>query len=265
MNQDKDDQIIKKRLIELARTSYEKGIDMYSDFLGLAEQTLFFRSLHELPPISYSCFGGTQNAERFCICFYGSADSRSVTLIETNEEEKEAYPISCIKISQSSVKYSDNLTHRDYLGAILNLGVNRSKIGDLFVLDNLAYVFCSNSIAQFLCNELISVKHTLVHCEIVVPDREALAPTLQTITRTVPSLRLDALIAVAFSNSRSSMSSYIDAEKVYINGRVITKPGTLVNLGDIVSVRGCGRFCLGEIVSTTKKGRIAVVIKKYTS
>lgn len=265
MNTEKEDQIIKKRLIDSAHMAYEKGIDIYTDFLGLAEQNLFFQLGHELPPISYSLYGGTDHAERICICYHGSLETGTLSRIEASEEAQTNFPIACVEISQPSAKYSSALSHRDYLGAILNLGISRSKIGDIFIQNSSAYVFCTNSISTFLCNELLMVKHTAVHCEIVIPDRGALAPTLQYITRTVPSLRLDALIAAAFASSRSSMTDYIDAGKVFINGRVVTKAGTLVDEEDIVSVRGCGRFSLGEVKNTTKKGRIAVVINKYIS
>ena len=92
-----------------------------------------------------------------------------------------------------------------------------------------------------------------------------LAPSLQQITGTVPSLRLDALIATAFQTSRSKLAEVIAAGRVFINGKAVTKAGTELKSGDVVSVRGKGRFYLDEVKNTTKKGRTVVVIQKYTS
>lgn len=265
MKNEKDEQIFKKRLIETAFLAYERGIAVTSDFLGLAEQNLFYEIKRELPAVFYTCYGGVPGAERFCIRFDGTVPAEALTETELLPEIQAEYPISCIRISPSAVKYSEKLSHRDYLGSLLSLGVNRSKIGDICLKAPDAYVFCTNGIAEFLCNEWISVRHTQIHCETVVPDIEALAPTLQEITSTVPSLRLDALIAAAFQTSRSAMTEFIDSGRVFINGKVTTKAGAQIEEKDIVSVRGKGRFFLDEIKNTTKKGRIAVVIQKYIS
>ena len=168
-----------------------------------------------------------------------------------------------ISITPHALKYAEQLTHRDYLGAILNMGIARSKIGDIFLKDTGAYVFCTSSIAGFICNELYSVKHTLVHCEIIIPSEDELKPKFKEITSTVASLRLDAFLSVAFNCSRSSLTAYIDGGKTFINGKLVTKAAALLKETDIVSVRGKGRFIVSEIKNTTKKGRIVVAIQKY--
>ena len=261
MNIEKEELIIKKKLLESAQLAFEKEIVMYTDFLGLAEQNLFYTSLKDFPPVSYSCYGGVDGTERYMIAFDGR--ERVSGLKKTEAEEYYLFPIVCLGITSSSLKYSEPLTHRDYLGALLHLGITRSKIGDIFIKDGCAYVFCTEGIAEFICKELCTVKHTLVHCEITIPDAEKLRPELKEITGTVASLRLDAFLSVAFQGSRSSLSSMIDAGKTYVNGRLATKAGMTLDEGDVVSVRGKGRFCVSEIKNLTKKGRIVVTINKY--
>ncbi|MGN0505549.1 MAG: YlmH/Sll1252 family protein [Lachnospiraceae bacterium] len=264
MKSEKDELIFKRKLIEAAKLAYECGIAVTSDFLGLAEQNLFHEIQRELPAVGYTCFGGVPGAERFCIRFDGTVAVSGLTQLELTEEIAAEYPISCIRVSPSAPKYSEELSHRDYLGSLLSLGVNRSKTGDIYLRGEIAFVFCTDNMADFLCREWLQVKHTQIHCETVVPDSEALlAPTLQEITGTVPSLRLDALIAAAFQTSRSSLTNYIEAGKVFINGRMIMKPGVEIKEKDVVSIRGKGRFFLDEVRNTTKKGRIVVVIQKY--
>lgn len=263
MNTEKEELIFKKRLLESAQLAYQKEIVIYTDFLGLAEQNLFYTSIKDFPAVSYSCFGGTKEAERFCIAFDGREPVPALT--KTEPEEYYLFPIVCVQISPSAGKYSGVLTHRDYLGAMLHLGINRSKIGDIYIKDQSAYVFCTEVIGDFLCRELVTVKHDQVHCELVTPEEEILRPVLKEISSTVASLRLDAFLSVAFQTSRSSITGFIDAGKTFVNGKLSTKAGQQLSEGDIVSVRGKGRFVVSEIKNITKKGRIVVTINKYVS
>lgn len=263
MNQEKEILFTKKRILECAQLAYQKEILVYTDFLGLAEQNLFYSSIKEFPAVTYSCYGGTKEAERFCIAFDGREMVSHLT--QSIIEDYDLFPIVCICISPSNIKYSETLTHRDYLGALLHLGITRNKLGDIYIKDKKAYLFCIESIADFLCKELCTVKHTLVSCEIITPEEEFLKPVFQEITNTVASLRLDSFLSIAFQTSRSSITSYIDAEKTYINGRLVTKASAQLKEDDIVSVRGKGRFSVKEIKNTTKKGRIVVTINKYVS
>ena len=263
MNTEKEELFTKKRLLESAQLAYQKEIVVYTDFLGLAEQNLFYSSAKEFPAVSYSCYGGITGTERFCIAF----DGREAVpgLKQTTAEEYYLFPIVCICITPSSLKFSEKLTHRDFLGALLHLGIIRSKIGDIYVKEKHAYVFCTESIAEFICKELCTVKHTMVYCEISAPEEDDLSPEFKEISSTVASLRLDAFLSVAFQTSRSSLTAFIDGGKTYVNGRLAVKAGMQLEEGDIVSVRGKGRFIVNEIKNMTKKGRIVVSINKYVS
>lgn len=263
MNTEKEELITKRKLIESAQLAFQKEIVVYTDFLGLAEQNLFFSSLREFPAVSYSCYGGTNDAERFCIAFDGRTTVPAIRQAEAQEQY--LFPIVCINVTPSSLRYGEVLTHRDYLGALLHLGIVRAKIGDIYIKEKNAYVFCTKTIADFICQELCTVKHTLVHCELVTPAKDLLRPELKELTGTVASLRLDAFLSIAFQGSRSSLTAYIEGARTYINGRLTTKAGTLLKEGDIVSVRGMGRFAVSEIKNMTKKGRIVVTIHKYIS
>lgn len=265
MNADKEEQLTKKRLWELAQTAAQKGINLYSDFLSLSEQAMFQELIGKLPPVLYALYGGTKEAERVCVGFLGSQPTIKAQKAALSPEEDAGFPIVCLKISVTDSRYAEHLSHRDYLGALLHLGISRSKLGDLYIKKEGAYLFCMASMKEFLCNELLQVKHTLVHCEEVIPEKETLAPTLHEFSGTVPSLRLDAILATAFSASRSSLLAYIEAGKVFINGRLVTKPGTAVEEEDLLTVRGLGKAKLARINNTTKKGRISVLIQKYVS
>ena len=168
-----------------------------------------------------------------------------------------------LKIAPLQKKFSEKLSHRDYLGSILNLGIERCKLGDILVEEDYALVFVHNSMEQFLMEELTRIRHTSVMVSVEELQDVSYKPTVKEISGTVSSLRLDSLLALAFSSSRSKLVAYIEAGKVFVNGKLITSNGYQMKENDIVSVRGLGRFQYIETLSQTKKGRYYVTIHLY--
>nr|WP_177298307.1 YlmH/Sll1252 family protein [uncultured Blautia sp.] len=248
---EKDDFFI-KRIRELANLSYQRDIVTFSDFLNLNEQNLVKSQAAHLPGVIMESFGGYDQAERQMIAFHPDA------LVFSWE-----YPVCCLKIQPRAVKFSETLSHRDYLGTILGLGVERSVIGDILVQEHVAWVFCHKKIADFLIENLCRVRHTTVFAALVEDPQELPAPEFELVSGTCSSIRLDALIAVAFQASRSSMVSFIEGGQVFVNGKLITSNGYEPREGDIVSVRGKGRFLFEGTSGKTRKGRISVRLQKY--
>ena len=249
---DKDDFLL-KRIRELANLSYQREIVTFTDFLNLNEQNMLHtQKLHE-NGVQVKLFGGYDHAERQVAAFYPD------TLGFYWE-----YPIDCLNISPKALRFSEELGHRDYLGAILNLGVDRSVVGDILIKDNQAWFFCLHKMSDFFIENLISVRHTTVLTERVAQAEQIPEPQFQSINGTCASVRLDALIALAFQTSRSSMVSFIEGGLVFVNGKLITSNGYEPKEGDIISVRGKGRFIFDGISRQTKKGRLGVRLRKYT-
>lgn len=247
------DEKFKKRILELGRTAYHRNIVTFSDFLDLNEQNMVHSLNMKNEGFKMKLYGGYDMSERQMIAFLSDALSYHWE-----------YPIRCLHIQPKSLKFSDKLTHRDYLGALLNLGVLRSKIGDIIVNeDNSAYVFCEEKIADFFMQELCRIKHTVVIIEEVYNIEQHISHKEELMAGTVSSVRLDSIIALAFQNSRSSMIAFIEAGKVFVNGKMITSNGYTLKDDDIVSVRGKGKFRFGGIENTTKKGRNVVKIYRY--
>jgi len=224
-------------------------------FLNLHEQNLFYGIKNELPNIRYITGGGYSDAERKMLCFCGDYNI-------DNENDIE-YPISCLHITPKNPKFSDKLTHRDILGAVLNLGIERSKIGDIIAENNEAYLFCCSSIYDFIINQLNRIKHTIV-CASLIDIRDFhYEPKLKPVSGTVSSVRLDSILAVAFNGSRSSLSGLITGGKVFVNGKNILSNSYNLKENDIVSVRGYGRFIFAGVINQTKKGRYLVKVLLY--
>ncbi len=241
-----------KRIRELANLSYQRDIVTFSDFLNLNEQNMVSSLKQQFPQVVMETFGGYDNAERQMVAFHPDA------LAFTWE-----YPIDCLKIEPKAIKFSENLSHRDYMGALLNLGVDRSVIGDIIVQEKAAWFFCQSKMTEFFLENLCRVRHTNILITKVNDPEEFPHPNLESINGTCASVRLDSLIALAFKASRSSMVSYIESGQVFVNGKLITSNGYEPKEGDIVSVRGKGRFIFDGVSHQTKKGRYGVRILLY--
>jgi RNA-binding protein YlmH len=252
MNIDKEEQIFQKRVLELSRIAYNKGICTYTDFLNLNEINLFYTIKHEIPDIKYELFGGYEGAERKVICFYGEDSVKAFSSYMT-----------CIRILPLNKKFSDDLNHRDFLGAILNLGIERNTIGDILVKEKEGFVFCENVMSNFIIDNLSKVKHTNVHCEILNEDAPDIQPTFQEIRGTVSSQRLDSIISLALNSSRSSILGLIAGGKVFVDGRLVESNSYMLKENETVSVRGHGKFIYKEMQNQTKKGRYYVTLLKY--
>lgn len=243
----------KKRICELSRIAYERDIVTFSDFLDLNEQNMV-HSLSGLEQgITLQWYGGYEMSERQMIAFLPDALSYEWD-----------FPLCCMHIQPKSLKYSEPLTHRDYLGALLNLGIDRRKIGDILIQEDFsAYVFCEDRISNYILDELCRIKHTSVVPQIVQEYEGQVTRKEEAITGTVASVRLDSIIALAFGVSRSSMVSFIEGGKVFVNGKLITSGGYTLDEGDVISVRGKGKFRFGKTQYKTKKGRYSVCIYRY--
>ncbi len=274
----REEELLAKRLLELSRQSFHRGIITYTEFLNLNEQSI----LHTLPKNSlytgYVLFGGYDSAERQMAAFLPeealSLRGRNQHGFSDFSDGKEDIRISpdavffvdkmaVLRISPSHEKFADQLTHRDYLGAVMNLGLERGKIGDILIDDPDALIFIDAKLKDFIREDLTRIRHTSVLVSEEDWDHFQYTQRVQEIKGTVSSVRLDTLLPLAFSSSRSKLTGLIEAGRVFANGRLTTSNGYQVREQDIISVRGMGKFKYVERLSVTKKNRIYVRIHKY--
>ena len=249
---EKEELLFRKRMGELARICYERDVPVHTDFLTLNEQTIFLSLVPSLPPARFELAGGYEAAERKIVCF-----------LPSYEERLQEPPFSCLLAEPVNQKFAQELTHRDYLGALMNLGIQRSKIGDILIDGKRCYIFCMEDMADYLCRELHSVSRTNLTLSKIPVQEQTVAPKFQRISGSVASLRLDCVLALAWKSSRSKMTPYIEGEKVYVNGRQVLSNSYVLKAGDIVSVRGLGKFAYRGVETETKKGRLFIALDRY--
>ncbi|HIU66562.1 MAG TPA: RNA-binding protein [Candidatus Caccomorpha excrementavium] len=256
MNIEKEEQLFKKRMTELERLAEKRYCPVYSDFLNMNEISMLLSMNQELSRIPLTLFGGYEEAERKIACFHGGEP-------DGEDRMRTDFPITCLRIRPVNAKFSDALTHRDYLGAVLNLGIERGKTGDIIIREDAAFLFCCRGIAPFIRENLIQVKHTAVRAEEGDFEQSDIHPEYREIKGTVSSVRLDSLISLAFGISRGGSADYIDAGKVFVNGRISLSGSRPLKEGDVISVRGLGRFIFSASGGVSRKGRLGVTLSKY--
>ena len=248
----REEQQLEKHFRDLARTAYQRGIAVFSDFLNLNELNIFQSLRGEFSYLETETFGGYELAERQIAIFRPEAPVFYAD-----------YPVKCLKITPLNAKFAEDLNHRDYLGAVLNLGIDRACLGDILVEEDAAYLFCLERMADFIRDNLIRIRHTSVYVEQVEAENFHYEPKYKEVSGTVASVRVDKLLALAFNASRSSLTGLIEGGKVFVNGKLVTSNGYEPKEGDLISVRGMGRFRFRETGGQSKKGREYVILWRY--
>ncbi len=250
---DKEDLLLQKRFAELANRSYSQNMFTFTDFLSLPELDLFYQNEPQLRYAGVTVFGGTKEADRKMIRF-GNAD-------ELGYEEE--FPIVCIVIEPIIEKFGEMLNHRDYLGALMNLGIEREKLGDIFIKGKTGYVFCLQRIAEYILENLTQVRHTHVKLRILDTKEEFIQKEIESIDVLTASERIDGVVSKIYNFSRSQSVELFRAKKIYVNSRLCENNSYVLKPLDVVSVRGYGKFVYNGVGYETKKGKLSVKIGIY--
>ena len=242
-----------KRWTELAQRAYSRCCYTYTEFLSLAEQDALSRLPKSAQSASWQLWGGYEEAERKLACF-GSIELCSY---------EEAPPLSFVLISPVDRRFGEELGHRDYLGALLSLGLRRQVLGDIIVQDKQAYLICLEHVAPFIQEQLTQVRHTAVRCSLATELPRSLSRQPELSQVLVASERLDGLVAAVYHLSRSASQQLITQGRVFINDRECSSADATLCPGDRVSVRGQGRFIYEGIDRNTRKGRLRVGVRIF--
>ncbi len=247
-----EEELLAGHFADLAAACYEKGRYTYTDFLGLLEYNAFLSASRDFSYVPYTVFGGAEGCERVMVRF---GDEESLGYAAD-------FPIACLKIAPLSPKFAEPISHRDCLGALMNLGVKRECLGDIVKTEGGMLLFCQEKIAPYLCESLTRVRHTDVRLS-PCPPPSAVYTETEEVRVSVASLRADGVIAHVFSLSRSDAADLFAARRVFINGRLYESGSRDLHAGDLVTARGLGRFRFGGEVGTSKKGKTIVCIEKF--
>lgn len=240
------------KLAELAETVQKSRKFRLSGFLDPYGQEIAETVAANYSGLKVDFAGGYRGAER----------ARAVFLHEDFPGTVTDYEIDCLEAKWNG--QFARLSHRDVLGALMSLGIERDRLGDLLVTADAVKIVCDSKMADYILLNLAQIGAVGVSCERValedIPPKEE---RCKEIRATVASLRVDSIVASGFGSSRSRAAADIAADKLKLNWQPVKNASRMVKAGDVLSMRGRGRLEVAEVCGTTKKGRTVVVLKRY--
>lgn len=202
----------------------------------------------------------TYKIKSFTNGIFKDADRRMISF--SSYEEPIIYPINLLKISNNS-KFCTP-AHKDYLGAIMSLGIKREKLGDLIIRDKICYAPVCSDISNYIINNLNNISNC--PCDVSeydytsqeLPERKFLEKVIIS-----TSLRLDGMVSAICNVSRNNSVELISSGKILVNYFQGLKKDKVIKSNDIITIRGYGKFKVAEIIGSTHKDRLKVAIKQY--
>lgn len=250
MERRSDPSLLETRFRDLVRLCAAGGRVRFSSFLDERE-ALEARALVQREKNGNVLFwGGYSEAERVMLGVFPD-------FIRPDAAE---FPIDPVTVA---FRKCDRLTHRDFLGALLRTGIERSALGDLLVEEGRCVFFCRREISDFLLLQISKIGSTGVRILRGADEPLPEARRYQEWDAVIASARLDCAAAAVASASREKASAMIRSGLVQLNHETVVSPSEEVREGDTISVRGKGRFALDQIGPVTKKGRLVLRGRKY--
>jgi RNA-binding protein YlmH len=247
----REDRLFVSKIIDQAILSLKYYEVRFTNYLDPYQQKVVSAKLDRISDLCMGLSNEYEQAERRIVSFFP----------DYMASEDIQYPFSVLQISGKNL---DRLSHRDFLGAILSLGIKREKIGDILITNDESYIFAMDDIASYIIMNLNKVANTCISIEeksinnIKIPEKKH-----KEIQSTVASLRLDAVLSTALAVSRTKVLPLIQSEKVNVNWECIGSPSFMLKEGDVISVRGQGRMVLDRVGGLTRKGRISITVKRF--
>lgn len=253
-----EDKILIAQILDKIEFSKQREKLEYTDFLDMYQISLVKSFLKKIEFEHYTLYGGFEESERKILIIY--PEKYNMSMIEKNYSKI----IKAIRIllgDDEKGKYA----HRNYLSGIIKVGMKREKVGDIIVSDDGADILVKAETAETLKQELGTLtRFENSKIEIIdISDLRKQEIKLEELSIIVPSLRLDNFVSDLARTSRSKAVQIIDSERVFINGQNEKKASKQVKLGDVITIRGKGRFVVKEFSGSTRSGRTVVKIEKY--
>lgn len=255
-----EDRLLVSKLLDKIEFVEKKNSVENTDFLDIHQRGILEKVLKTIKYKNYIIYGGYENAERTMIIMY---PEKLETVFENNyfDYNNIVQIIRIILPNEMRGKYN----HRDYLGAIVKVGIKREKVGDIIVSLDGAEIITTKEMIEYLKSSLGELtrfsKSTFeIH---KLEELNIAPPKIEIMNIIIPSMRMDSIVSEIIRTSRSKAMEFINSERVFINSELVTKNAKILKENDMITVRGKGRFKISKILNSTKKGNLVVEIEKY--
>ena len=227
-----------------------RGRPAYLGFLDEGGRAVLSEALSRRRDVSFAFWGGFPEAERAMLGLFP----------DYMEADAQAFPIKAVTFS---FRPADKPGHRDFLGAMLGLGVERSVVGDILIGEGRCVAFVKAELAPYFAENLPKIGRVGVKARLGAEEPLPVGHTCKEIKGVAASSRLDCLTALAARISREKAASMVVLGLVQVNHREICSPSARVAEGDVLSIRGHGKYIIDRLGPLTQKGRLSVQCRKY--
>lgn len=244
------------KIIDKYEFSKTKNKITYTDFLNISEISVVKNVLKEEKIQNYIIYGGKEETDRSLVIFYPEKFSKE--MVEKNFEK--IFEVIRIKLP-NNIKYE----HREFLSGIMKLGIVREKFGDIIVTDFGADIIVLAEISKILSNDLKTLTR-FRKSEITIESINELSQIeteFEDINIIVSSIRLDNFVAELANCSRNNSEEIINEGRVFINSINEFKPSKKININNVITIRGKGKFIFDGIEKETRSGRYLLNLRKY--
>lgn len=228
----------------------------FTDFLGLMEKSKIEKYLKQRKFSNYFFFGGNENSERGIFVFYPD---------KLEEEMAKSNLSSIVSVIKIRIPKEEAYEHKVYLSAVMKLGLKREKIGDIVVLQNGADIVVFNENIDYIINglkQLTRFRRAEIESSSIY-ELENRKIEFEDISIIVSSIRLDSIVSELSKCSRGKAEEYIELGKVFVNSIQEFKDAKKIVSGDVITIRGKGKFIYTGIQKETSKSRLVLLFKKY--
>ncbi len=249
---DSADRLLEARIGDMFSRCSRNFVPVYSGFLDEHQCALAEKICrNQCGELKYMMWGGYADAQRKMLCVYNDYYDNYIM---------EEIPLKCLTFFY---RKEDALSHRDFLGSLMAMRLKREVIGDIITAEGEAQVFVTEVAARLICSTVSKIGKVGVRIADDVSFHLENNQEFMKICGTAASMRLDCIVGIAAGLSREKSASLIRADKVSVNHLTAASVSQEVHEGDVISVRGYGRYVLGESGGLTGKGRIHINLLKY--
>lgn len=245
-----EDAVLEARLRDAARLSESGKRPGFVGFLDERQAAVTQSFMKSLGVSSFLLWGGYEDAERVMLGVFP----------DFSEPRADLFPIAAVT---AEYRREDVLAHRDFLGALLHLGVTRETLGDILTEEGRCVFFCRSEISGFLLSQTEKIGGVGVRLSSGAAEPLPVPHRFEEFSAVVASARLDCTVAAAVGTSREKAAEQIRSGFVMLDHEAVDSPSAPVKEGNKISVRGTGRFVLDAVGPVTKKGRLRIAGRKY--
>lgn len=252
---DEEERILLARALDKMEQARNRSIPAHTGFLSPAQQAALTDLLAACGHPNHLFFGGFTGAERAVCAFLPDWQS------DTDWLADEELPVAAIRCTFPK---NSGLTHRDFLGGLMGIGITREKLGDILVGDGTCDILVLREAQTIVLDQFSSAgRYRLSLSPLPLEELKTVEAEVKHIRDTVATLRLDAVLSSGFSIARGKAAALIQTGKVSVNHRECLKPDKLVGEGDILTCRGMGKCILTSVLGQSKKGRTMIEMERY--